>query len=100
MRSVPPGHPSPPSNPPCADDGRYRIRTPTVLPVIGALACGFLATPFAGRPAEEYRIAGILLAIGVVLWFVTVLVTRRTGGQPAAFDPHHLTGDRPAGPKN
>ncbi len=48
------------------------FRTPTVLPVVGALACGFLATPWAGRPAEEYRIAGVLLAIGVVLWFVTV----------------------------
>ena len=76
------------------------FRTPTVLPVIGALACGFLATPFAGRPAEEYRIAGILLAIGVVLWFVTVLVTRRTGGRPASFDPQNLSGERPAGPKN
>ncbi|SOC52407.1 amino acid/polyamine/organocation transporter, APC superfamily [Blastococcus aggregatus] len=76
------------------------FRTPTVLLVIGALACGFLATPFAGRPTEEYRIAGILLAIGVVLWFVTVLVTRRTGGRPASFDPQNLSGERPAGPKN
>ncbi len=49
---------------------------------------------------EEYRIAGILLAIGVVLWFVTVQVTRRTGGQPASFDPQNLSGERPAGPKN
>ena len=26
------------------------FRTPTALPVVGALACGYLATPFAGRP--------------------------------------------------
>ncbi len=76
------------------------FRTPTVLPVVGALACGFLATPFAGRPAEQYRIAGILLAIGVVLWVVTVLVNRRTGGRTPSFDPAHLTGDAPLGPRN
>jgi APA family basic amino acid/polyamine antiporter len=76
------------------------FRTPTVLPVVGALACGYLATPWAGRPAEEYRIAGILLAIGVVLWLVTVRVNRRTGGGTPSFDPQNLTGDRPAGPEN
>ncbi|MGY1690145.1 APC family permease [Geodermatophilus sp. SYSU D01105] len=76
------------------------FRTPTVLPVVGALACGFLATPFAGRPTEQYRIAGILLAIGVVLWAVTVLVNRRTGQRPAPMDPAHLSGERPSGPHN
>jgi len=76
------------------------FRTPTVLPVVGALACGFLATPWAGRPAEQYRIAGILLAIGVVLWGVTVLVNRRTGGSGPGFDPMSLAGDRPSGPRN
>jgi APA family basic amino acid/polyamine antiporter len=76
------------------------FRTPTVLPVVGTLACGFLATPFAGRPAEEYRIAGVLLAIGVVLWLVTVLVNRRTGGETPSFDPRHLAGEGPSGPRN
>ncbi|RBY92636.1 APC family permease [Blastococcus sp. TF02A-30] len=76
------------------------FRTPTVLPVIGALACGYLATPWAGRPAEEYRIAGVLLGIGVVLWAVTVLVNRRTGAQEPGFDPGHLAGEAPRGPRN
>lgn len=76
------------------------FRTPTVLPVVGAVACGFLATPFAGRPAEQYRIAGILLAIGVVLWLVTALVNRRTGSRTPSFDPRNLTGEGPAGPRN
>jgi amino acid transporter len=76
------------------------FRTPTVLPVVGALACGFLATPLAGRPAEQYKIAGVLLAIGVVLWGITVLVNRRTGAQVPDFDPGHLTGDGPTGPRN
>ena len=76
------------------------FRTPTFLPVVGALACGFLATPWAGRPAEQYRVAGVLLAIGVVLWGVTVLVNRRTGAGTPRFDPDSLAGDRPSGPRN
>jgi APA family basic amino acid/polyamine antiporter len=76
------------------------FRTPTVLPVVGALACAFLATPWAGRPAEQYRIAGVLLAIGVVLWGVTVLVNKRTGTAVRQFDPSHLTGEGPSGPRN
>jgi amino acid transporter len=76
------------------------FRTPTVLPVVGALACAYLATPFAGRPAVQYKIAGILLAIGVVLWLVTVLVNRRAGREPAHLDPTALSGDHPKGPRN
>jgi basic amino acid/polyamine antiporter, APA family len=76
------------------------FHTPTVLPVVGALACAYLATPWAGRPAEQYRIAGVLLAIGVVLWMVTVLVNRRTGAAAPRFDPAHLTGEGPTGPHN
>jgi basic amino acid/polyamine antiporter, APA family len=76
------------------------FRTPTVLPVLGALACAYLATPWAGRPTEQYRIAGVLLAIGVVLWGVTVLVNKRTGARPPRFDPANLTGEGPTGPHN
>jgi amino acid transporter len=63
------------------------FRTPTVLPVLGALSCAFLAGPWTGRDPVQYRIAGILLAIGVGLWVVTVLVNRAAGadrGAPAA----------------
>ncbi|WP_222266742.1 APC family permease [Modestobacter marinus] len=67
------------------------FRTPTVLPVVGALACAFLATPWAGRPTEQYEIAGILLAIGVVLWGVTVLINRRTGAAVPQLDPERFT---------
>ncbi|SNS57805.1 amino acid/polyamine/organocation transporter, APC superfamily [Geodermatophilus pulveris] len=76
------------------------FRTPTVLPVVGALACAYLATPWAGRPAEQYRIAGVLLGIGVVLWGVTVLATRRSGSGTPRLDPGHLTGGGPTGPHN
>jgi amino acid transporter len=76
------------------------FRTPTFLPVIGALACAYLATPFAGRPVVQYEIAGVLLGIGVLLWGVTVLLNRRTGQGPARLDPEALAGDHPKGPRN
>ena len=62
------------------------FRTPTILPVLGALTCAFLVGPWTGRDPVQYRIAGILLAIGVVLWVVTVLVNRATGVKPAEPD--------------
>ena len=51
--------------------------TPTVLPVLGVLTCGFLAGPWTGRDPVQYKVAGILMAIGVGLWLLTVLVHRR-----------------------
>ncbi|WP_260855623.1 APC family permease [Mesorhizobium amorphae] len=57
---------------------------PTILPVIGAIACGFLTGPWTGRNPDQYKIAGVLLAIGVVLWVVTVFINRATGVKPEA----------------
>ncbi|MGA0596645.1 APC family permease [Enterovirga sp. CN4-39] len=54
------------------------FRTPTILPIIGALSCAFLAGPWTGRDPVQYTIAGVLLAIGVVLWGVTLLIHRPT----------------------
>jgi basic amino acid/polyamine antiporter, APA family len=65
------------------------FRTPTFLPVIGALACAFLAGPWTGRDPVQYKVAGILIGIGVVLWVVTVLINRATG--QVAAEP--LTGE-------
>ncbi|TQC50984.1 APC family permease [Rhodococcus sp. WS4] len=66
------------------------FRVPTILPIIGALTCGFLVTPFADRPAVQYQIAGILLGIGVVLWAGTVLVNKRLGKGGPEIDPEKL----------
>ncbi|MDQ6433029.1 APC family permease [Mesorhizobium sp. LHD-90] len=62
------------------------FHAPTILPVIGAVACGFLTGPWTGRNPEQYTIAGVLLAIGVVLWVVTVTINKRMGVTPTAPD--------------
>lgn len=59
------------------------FRTPTFLPVIGAIACTYLVLPWtSGRPIAQYQIAGALLAIGIVLWAITY-VHRRVSGYDA-----------------
>ncbi|MCO5734550.1 APC family permease [Rhizobium sp. SSA_523] len=58
------------------------FRTPTIVPVLGAVTCAFLAGPWTGRDPVQYMIAGILLMIGVGLWFVTVRVMKGVA-QPA-----------------
>jgi amino acid transporter len=62
--------------------GHQHFRTPTVLPIVGALACAFFAGPWTGRDPVQYKIAGVLLGIGVVLWVVTVMVNRASGVAP------------------
>jgi basic amino acid/polyamine antiporter, APA family len=62
------------------------FRSPTILPILGMVSCAFLAGPWTGRDPIQYRIAGILIGIGVVLWVVTVLVNRATGLKPAEPD--------------
>jgi amino acid transporter len=64
--------------------GHEHFRTPTLLPIVGALSCAFLAGPWTGRNPVQYTIAGVLLGIGVLLWLVTVYVNRATGVQPPA----------------
>ncbi|MPY62489.1 APC family permease [Streptomyces spongiae] len=55
------------------------FRTPTVLPVLGAITALILASPLADRPADVYIRAGVLLAIGVGLWAVNKLVLKARG---------------------
>ncbi|WP_327119765.1 APC family permease [Nocardia sp. NBC_01730] len=63
------------------------FHTPTVLPVLGALTCGFLVTPWTDRNIEQYVIAGVLLAIGIALWGVNHLAIRSMRAQPLATEP-------------
>jgi amino acid transporter len=67
--------------------GHGHFRTPTVLPVVGAVACVYLVLPWtSGRELEEYGIAGVLLVVGLLLWVVTVVVNRTVRHDPAEGD--------------
>ncbi|ORT58452.1 APC family permease [Streptomyces sp. CB03238] len=55
------------------------FRTPTALPVLGAITALILASPLADRDADVYIRAGILVAIGVGLWAVNKAVMRARG---------------------
>lgn len=71
-------------------DGNH-FKTPTVLPIIGFLASLYLVTPLSGRPATQYMVAGILVVIGVVLFFLTTLINKQSGLKgPGITDPTHL----------
>jgi amino acid transporter len=73
------------------------FRTPTLVAVLGAASCAFLAAPWTGRDPAQYRIAGVLIAIGVVLWGITVAINRATGMKPSAPLMEEIGG---FGPKN
>jgi hypothetical protein len=45
--------------------------------------CGFLATPLSGRPLSQFAVAGILLAVGAVLWLVNRLIVGKVEVDPA-----------------
>src|SRR6195952_5195759 len=71
--------------------GGRHFKTPTLLPVIGCIASLYLVTPLSGRPGQQYVLAGILVVIGVVLFFVTMAINRRLGVQDAGIkDPTRL----------
>lgn len=48
-------------------------RAPTICPVLGLVSCAYLVTPLAGRDPAQYRIAGVLLLLGLALFAITWL---------------------------
>ncbi len=66
-------------------------RAPTILPVLGAITCAFLASPLSGRDVSQYGLAAVLLAIGVGLWLVNRLYVGRTEFDPAKLGKHTAT---------
>jgi amino acid transporter len=79
-------------------DRKY-FRAPTALPIIGMITCLYLVTPFTGRSSTQYVVAGWLLVIGVVLFFVTVLINKKLGVSPSRWrDLKDLTEE--PGPRN
>jgi amino acid transporter len=52
------------------------FRAPTIVPVLAAIFCLYLASPLSGRPARDYRVAVVLLGVGVLLWGINWLILR------------------------
>ncbi|MDE9366785.1 APC family permease [Luteipulveratus sp. YIM 133132] len=75
--------------------GADHFRTPTYLPVVGAITCAFLVLPkLSGRDSEQYVIAGWLLLLGLVLWVITWFVNRAFyAHRTYLHDPDHLEDD-------
>ena len=71
------------------------FHAPTALPVLGAVACAYLASPFSGRAGADYRIAAVLTVIGVGLWAVTSAVQRYVLHEDVEPDPSALEAPRP-----
>ncbi|MCV6980433.1 APC family permease [Mycolicibacterium pulveris] len=71
-------------------DGEH-FRTPTVLPVVGFVTSLYLVTPLSGRPAQQYILALVLVGVGIVLFFVTMVINRRISVKNAGlFNETHL----------
>jgi amino acid transporter len=64
------------------------FRAPSWTPWLGIALCGFLVTPLSGKSPTEYLVAGILLAVGVVLWLINHFVLGARGQQ---VDPERLS---------
>ncbi|MGW0070784.1 APC family permease [Streptosporangium sandarakinum] len=61
------------------EHGHYRA--PSWMPVLGAVVCVVLALPVTGREGEVYLRAGVLLVVGVALWFANRVFLRAKGGR-------------------
>lgn len=71
------------------------FRTPTWVPWLGAATCLFLVTPLTGRDPVQYRVAGWLLLLGIVMWLITLATHRKSGMR---LDPERLDPDKPGSP--
>jgi APA family basic amino acid/polyamine antiporter len=63
-------------------------RAPTICPILGLISCSYLALPWSGRDPQQYKIAGVLLAMGAVLFVVNWLLH---GRKPVTLNPENLT---------
>ena len=57
------------------------FRAPSVLPIIGMITCAFFVTPYTDRDTDQYEVAGVLLAVGIVLWALTWFANRALRAQ-------------------
>jgi amino acid transporter len=63
-------------------------RAPTICPILGLVSCVYLATPLSGRDPQQYKVAGVLLGVGALLYGVNWLLH---GRKAVALHPENLT---------
>ncbi|GAB3712085.1 APC family permease [Mariniluteicoccus flavus] len=68
------------------------FKAPTIVPVLGAILCAFLASPLSKRAVNDYKVAGILLLIGIGLWALHAVVSRALKSSNAPEDIDELSG--------
>ena len=69
------------------------FRAPWWTPFLGAVTAAFLVGPWTDRDTVEYKIAGVLIGLGVVLWVVTWLINRGGRAKRTGFrHPEDLSG--------
>jgi basic amino acid/polyamine antiporter, APA family len=71
------------------------FRAPSWSPLLGAVTSAFLVGPWARDPEDwiQYRIAAVLLVIGIALWVVTWFTNRGIRAKKTGFrDVDHLGG--------
>lgn len=68
------------------DPGHEHFHAPKGLPVVAGLLTFYLVGPWTGRDVNQYKIAGWLILIGLVLAGITELVNRKIYHQRADFD--------------
>ncbi|AWK76066.1 amino acid permease (plasmid) [Rhodococcus oxybenzonivorans] len=74
------------------------FRAPVWVPVIAAVLCLFLAGPWARTEEQmiQYRIAGVMLVVGIVLWAIIFVINKRSGLDTKFSDIDHLAADEGA----
>ena len=73
-------------------DGPH-FRAPTLIPVLGAIACAFFVGPWTDRDDRQYEVALWLMALGIVLWVITWFANRALRAKPTYVrDPSDLEG--------
>ncbi|AWI29390.1 APC family permease [Streptomyces tirandamycinicus] len=65
--------------------GHAHFRTPTALPVLGAITSVVLASPLSERGSDVYIRAGVLVAVGIALWGVNRLWMRMRHEETATW---------------
>lgn len=57
------------------------FRSPGLTPALAAALCAFLLGPWVDRGPVVYKIAAVLMLIGVVLWAITMVLHKPEGGR-------------------